>query len=193
MKTNEHTFITYLETLKEDRGALATLRRGLGQPPGTVSDMFRYIVPKLPKEAYPGSWTEKTFYLVASLFALHPEGISDGNLGDHFAALRDPDPDKPQKNDALERRFTALLTAHPEDLHIYLRQAISFLESKSKEGGNKGKINWHQLMWDVSQLGNPEKATYIQKRWANAFWRARKPETQTQSTNPEPILSTQEE
>jgi CRISPR system Cascade subunit CasB len=188
MKTPEHPFITYLETLKEDRGALATLRRGLGQPPGTVSDMFRYVVPQLPGGAYPGSWTEKTYYLVASLFALHPEGISEGNLGNHFADLRDPDPDK---NDALERRFTALLTAHPEDLHIYLRQAISFL--RSKEEGNKGKVNWHQLMWDVSQLGNPEKAPSIQKYWANAFWRSRKSETQTPSTNPEPVLSTQKE
>lgn len=190
MKTKEHHFITYLETLAEskERGALATLRRGLGQPPGTVPDMFRYVVPRLPNEAYPGSWVEKTYYLISSLFALHPESASSGNLGDHFAALRDADPDK---NDALERRFTALLTAHPEDLHIYLRQAVSFL--KSKEEGKKGKVNWHQLIWDVFQLGSPDQSPGVQKRWANAFWRYRKPESETSTVDLQSLNSTQEE
>ena len=178
MKTIEHHFITYLETLaeNEDRGALAALRRGLGQPPGTVPDLFRFVVPHLPEKAYPGSWAERTHYLIASLFALHPESAPVGNLGDHFAAFRDPDPDK---NNALERRFTALLIAHPEDLHIYLRQAVSFL--KSKEEGVKGKVNWHQLMWDVLQLDNPDQAPRVQKRWANAFWRYQRAEEE--STN----------
>jgi CRISPR system Cascade subunit CasB len=176
MKTPPNSFITYLESLAEDRGALAALRRGLGQPPGTVPDMFRYVVPRLPENTYSGSWAEKTHYLIASLYALHPVSISSGNLGDHFARLRDPDP---EKNEALERRFTALLTAHPEDLHIYLRQAISFL--KSKEEGEKGKVNWHALMWDVLALGNPERAPDVQKRWAQSFWRSRRTEEKSLS------------
>jgi CRISPR system Cascade subunit CasB len=162
--TKTHSFITYLETLSEDRGALAALRRGLGQPPGTIPDMFRYVVPMLPKDAYMGGWTERAYYLIAALYALHPANTLDGNLGDHFAANLDPDPDR---NSAIERRFMALLTAHPDDLHIYLRQSISFLRSKEE----KGKVNWHQLMWDVLYLGNPDTATLVQKRWANAFWR----------------------
>ena len=164
MTTREHYFITYLQTLAEDRGALAALRRGLGQPPGTTPDMFRYVVPLLPKDAWPGSWTEKTYYLIASLYAMHTATTAEGNLGDHFAANLDPDP---ERNAAIERRFTALLTAHPDDLSIYLRQAISFLRSKE----DKGRVNWHQLMWDVLQLGQPNTATEVQKRWANAFWR----------------------
>lgn len=35
----KHPYIIYLESLREDRAALAALRRGLGQPPGTVPDM----------------------------------------------------------------------------------------------------------------------------------------------------------
>ncbi len=174
----EHGFITYLEVLKEDRAALAALRRGLGQPPGTVPDMFRYVVPLLPKDTYPGSWTEKTYYLIASLYALHPGNAPEGNLGDHFAATLDSNPDR---NDSIERRFTALLTANPDDLHIYLRQGISFLKSKDE----KGKVNWHQLMWDVLQLGHPDKATGVQKRWANAFWR-RAVSKSTKSNNDQP-------
>ena len=180
MKTSEHHFVTYLENLAqaEDRGALAALRRGLGQPPGTVPDMFRYVVPRLPENAYPGSWAEKIYYLVASLFALHPKSASGGNLGDHFAALREPDPDK---NTALERRFTALLNAHPDDLPDYLRQAISFLRSKDET-----PVNWHELMWHLLQMSDPERAAQIRKRWATSFWRTRSRETEQPSIESTP-------
>lgn len=160
--TQAHNFIQYLETLADDKGALAALRRGLGQPPGTVTDLFRYIIPRLPENVYPGSWSEKTYYLIASLFALHPVNTPTGNMGTHFATLRDPDP---EKNDALERRFTSLLNANPEDFHIFLRQAISFLKSKDET-----PINWHALMWDTLALGNPDRAPLIQKQWAQGFW-----------------------
>ena len=166
--SQEHYFITYLETLAEDRGALAALRRGLGQPPGTVPDMFPYVVPRLPNNVFPGSWPEKSYYLIASLYALHPKSVPIGNLGNHFSTILDPDPDR---NEAIERRFTALLTANPEDLHIYLRQAISFLKSKEET-----PINWHALMWDVLALGYPDRAQGVQKRWANAFWRYKAPD-----------------
>ena len=83
-------------------------------------------------------------------------------MGNQFAATIDP---KSDNHDAVERRFTALLTADPEDLHIYLRQAISFLKSKDTP------VNWHQLMRDILQLGYPDSAQRVQKRWATAFWR----------------------
>ena len=173
MTTLEQYFITYLETLTEDRAALAALRRGLGRPPGTVPEMYPYVVRFLPKKAYPNSWTEQSYYLIAALYALHPESADKGNLGTHFARKLDPNPDL---NAAVERRFTALLTAHPDDLADYLRQAISFLKSKDVE------INWHQLMWDVRDWGNPDRQNWVQKRWAREFWGRRddedeKPET----------------
>lgn len=168
--SQDHGFVTYLASLAENRGALAALRRGLGQPPGTVPDMFRYVVPMLPKAAFPGSWTERSYYLLAALYASHPAvdashpiAAAEGNLGNHFAVHLDMQ--NPERNDAIERRFIALLTAHPDDLHIYLRQAISFLRSKETP------VNWHQLMWDVLQLGYPDSATAVRKRWADAFWR----------------------
>ena len=164
MKILTHNFITYLETLTEDRAALAALRRGLGQPPGTVPDMYPYVVRLLPKDAYPNSWTEQSYYLVAALYALHPESTTVGNLGDHFAKTLDPNPDL---NGATERRFTTLLTAHPDDLSFYLRQAISFLKSKEQA------INWHELMWNVRDWGYPDRQTRVQKRWATQFWRRR--------------------
>lgn len=165
-QAKEHYFITYLETLTEDRAALAALRRGLGQPPGSVPDMHRYIIPLL-QNIYANSWEEEVYYLVASLFALHPESVKEGNLGTHFAQTLDPNPDY---NKAIERRFTALLTAHPQDLPFYLRQAISFLQSKEQA------INWHQLMRDILRWEHPTYATTVQKRWAAQFWRKQKQE-----------------
>ncbi|VAW35184.1 hypothetical protein MNBD_CHLOROFLEXI01-3201 [hydrothermal vent metagenome] len=162
----KHNFVTYLETLQEDRGALAALRRGLGQLPGNAPEMFPYVVNKLPGKAYPGSWTEKTYYLVASLYALHPESATKGNFGTHFAQTLDLK--NPDNNEATERRFTALLTAHAEDLPYYLRQAISFLKSKEVP------VNWHQLMGHLLQWNHPERVINVQKRWAAQFWQRQK-------------------
>ena len=171
--SQNHNFVTYLETLIDDRAALAALRRGLGQPPGTVPDMHRYVIQRLPDYARSGSWTEQVYYLMAALYALHPESAAEGNLGDHFARTLDPNP---EYNTAVERRFTALLVAHPADFHFFLRHAISFLRSKEVA------VNWHQLMWDVLKWDDPDKATQIQKRWAAQFWRRRQLQTDEKST-----------
>jgi CRISPR system Cascade subunit CasB len=165
--TKTYPFITYLEGRRDDRAALAALRRGLGQPPGTVADMYRYVIPWLPADARP--WLEDAYYLVAALFAYHPHPGGKGNVGDHFARARAPQGD----NTAIERRFTALLAAHPDDLDFYLRQAISFLKSKDVP------INWHQLLPDLLAWGRPE--CYVQKAWARAFWGRSAQETQTET------------
>src|SRR5690606_17614688 len=132
------------------------------EPPGSVPGMHRYVVPYLPEYAYPGSWAEQCYYLIAALFAFYPESVDEGNIGSHFAGTLNPDPDL---NKAIERRFTALLTAHPEDLPFYLRQAISFLRAREQP------VNWHQLMWDLLSWGDSERLVGVQKRWAGQFWR----------------------
>ncbi len=156
MTEKTYPFVEYLETLRDDRGALAALRRGLGQPPGTVADMYRYVVPWLADDTPP--WREATYYLVAALFSYHPAAGGHGNMGRHFARAHDPQGD----NTAIERRFTALLAAHPEDLGFYLRQAIGFLRSKEVP------VDWHQLLTDVLAWGHPDR--YVQQQWARAFW-----------------------
>ncbi|HID33062.1 MAG TPA: type I-E CRISPR-associated protein Cse2/CasB, partial [Anaerolineae bacterium] len=113
-----HPFIAYLYALaqREDRQALAHLRRGLGKKPGAAPEMFPYIVPWLPSPLYPQE--EKAYYAIASLFALHPAIVANGNMGDHMAATVEPG-----REDAVERRFVALLASHPDDLPDFLRQA----------------------------------------------------------------------
>jgi CRISPR system Cascade subunit CasB len=160
MEPNTHPFISYLLTLtqSEKRGALAALRRGLGRLPGAAPEMFPYVIPFLPDS--PPTWQEKAYYLVASLFAYHPKTTNDGNLGNHLAQAR-----REGHEQALERRFVALLAAHPDDLPNYLRQIVSFLKSKEVP------INWNQLLNDLQWWGHPDHGDRIRKRWATAFWR----------------------
>lgn len=159
-----HPFVEYLEGLREDRGALAALRRGLGQAPGTVADMYRYVVPWLPSEASRSQ--EAAYYLLAALFGYHSAQGGTGNMGNHFARTCESGAD----NTAIERRFTALLAAHPDDLPSYLRQAVSFLRSEEVP------VNWHQLFYDVLAWPHPDR--YVQKKWANAFWGRSRKETE---------------
>jgi CRISPR system Cascade subunit CasB len=156
-----HPFIRHLQKLADgqDRGALAYLRRGLGQPPGTVADMYRYVEPFLGADA---RYRESAFYLVAALFAFHPSSTDSGDMGKHMAATRTE-----SGADALERRFTALLAAHPDDLPEYLRQAVSFLKSKDVP------VNWNELLRDLQSWG--WEGRLVQKKWARSFWGGRQP------------------
>jgi len=166
MKEQVHPFVEYLESLRDNRAALAALRRGLGQPPGTVADMYRYVVRWLPDDAKP--WREAAYYQIAALFAYHPAEGGQGNMGRHFDAVRRQDPNA--DHTALERRFTALLAAHPEDLDFYLRQAVSFLRSKEVP------INWQRLFYDLRRWGYENRPA--QRDWARAFWgRPKEPKT----------------
>lgn len=163
MSEQQHPFIEYLEKLRdnEERGALAALRRGLGQPVGSAHEMYRYIVPWLDDQS--SAAQEEGYFLVASLFAYHPQPGGVGNLGTSFARARDPQGD----DTAIERRFTALLSAHREDLPFYLRQAISFLRAKEVP------VDYHQLLRDLWAW----ERDYVQRNWAKAFWgRTPKPE-----------------
>jgi CRISPR system Cascade subunit CasB len=167
-------FVEYLIKQKDNRGMLASLRRGLGQPAGTVADMYPYVVPWLPLKT--NQLVESAYYLLASLFAAHPSICTNGNMGAHMrAAIRNEGNEQ-----ATERRFVALLSSHPEDLPVHLRQAISYLRSKEQP------VNWNQLLDDLLHWDHPDR--YIQKRWAGSFWlsiaRSDVPEPPTESTEP---------
>lgn len=163
--TESYPFIDYLEGLvtREDRGALAALRRGLGQPPGAVPAMYRYVVPWLPAEARP--WQEDVYFLVAALFSLHPQPGGVGNLGASFrqAAAKEPaTPSEGERISPIERRFTVLLASHQDDLPDSLRHAIGYLASKDLP------VDWRQLFQDLPRWGDPSR--HVQRDWARAYW-----------------------
>lgn len=155
----EKKFVQYLQTLVAagNRAALAALRRGLSQQPGSVAEMHRYVVPWLPKDQR----REEAYYLVASLFATHPEhhqaeGAEPANLGASFFRLA------AEAGESLEKRFVALLNSHPDDLPQHLRHAVTLLKSKSIP------IDYAQLLHDVQGWGWESRA--VQREWARAFW-----------------------
>jgi len=144
-------FVEHLESLRENRGALASLRRGLGSSPGTVPAMYPYIIPWTPRNRK----VEEACYVVGSLFALYPEAGGTDDLGMAFAKVSDP-------SDSLEKRFVALLNCHYDDLPNHLRQATSLLKSKDIP------INWRELLQDI--MGWEHESRYIQRKWARGFW-----------------------
>ena len=134
-------FIEHLENLelRDARGELAALRRGLQFPPGTCVEMYPYIIPWLGNVK--GKWEKKIYYLIAALYAYHPRSTSVGNIGE---SLRIVYYNRGESN-SVEQRFVALLRSNPNDLHLHLRQVISLLKSESIP------INWHELFYDLKR------------------------------------------
>jgi len=173
--TGPNEFIRYLEQLRdrEDRGALASLRRGLGQPPGAVPEASRVVQYGLTPDT--SEYLETACNIVAPLFALHPKEGGEGNMGNHFRAMCEPiQPGEPLPSN-VERRFMSLLASDIEELPDNLRQAVSLLKSKDIP------VHWRQLLHDV--LAWTHEDGYVQKQWGRAFWRMPKT-TQHNQTQP---------
>lgn len=150
-----HRLVEYLESLrdKKDTAALAKLRRGLGKPKG-IPEMYPFVVRFIEND-----WKdEERAFLVASLFALHPDPAPEGrSMGDVFAGIQ-----RVQKTDSIEKRFVRLLEADIDDIGQHLRQAISLAKSKQIA------VDYHSLMHDLKYWGHDKR--FVQLRWAKDFW-----------------------
>ena len=156
MKENyESLFVKSLEKLyhDRDRAALAKLRRGLGKKEGTP-EMCRYVARFLPDDAK--QYVIERYFLIASLFALHPEPAARGvSLGKAFRAMAENSP-------SVEKRFEHLLSVDAEDLSGHLRQAVSLAKSKGV------RVDFHQLFDDLGKWNYSDRR--VQLRWARDFW-----------------------
>lgn len=161
----DRDFIYYLKSLSErvQRGALAALRRGLGKPPGSEPLTYPYVVPKLPNDLRSPE-DEEPYYLVASLYALHPLSATAGNMGSHLRELtRQSGSDEPPPN--VERRFVLLLSAHPNDLYKLLQPAVNLLKASNVP------INWYQLLHDLKRWHHTDARSDVRRTWATDFWK----------------------
>jgi len=156
-------FVAHLEQLaaRQDLGALAALRRGLGGQPAALAGMFPYVVPWLPRGA--PIWQEDLYYQVAALFALRlqswPADVSGArDFGASFARLAQAGPSE----ESIERRFVALLACHIEELPDQLRHAVSLMRAHSVP------VDWAQLIRDAQ--GWTWESRAVQRRWARSFW-----------------------
>lgn len=171
----EDRFAAYLQELanRDDRAALAALRRGLGRPPGEATEMYPYVVPWAPDGA--GAWLsreETAYYLVAALFGFHPlhrpappdTRPERDNLGAALLALARDDQGHIDMDrlKSIERRFVALLNSHPDDLPTHLRGVIGLLR------GKEIPVNYAQLLRDIIAWDRDDRR--VQRTWARAFW-----------------------
>jgi len=149
---SDDRFVKFLTTLweRQDRGALAHLRRSLGREDAPDATAMRLVVPFLPLE----QWKQRWYYLVGGLFALHPTSGAGGSMGDTFRMLGD--------TPSSEKRFVSLLNSRSDDLPYRLRQAVSL--ARAKDVG----INWGKLLHDL--LRWEHEARFIQAQWARAYW-----------------------
>lgn len=151
---------------RDDRGTLASLRRGMGMQPGAVPETVRIVEHMLDDDDSDN--TRDALYIVGPLYAFHPEskaGDRWNNLGAHFRALAKGGEPSP----SVERRFTMLLASEPDELPDALRQAISLLKSQNVP------VNWQQLFVDVqkwmdrSQYGEAKRKE-VRLAWSRSFW-----------------------
>jgi CRISPR type I-E-associated protein CasB/Cse2 len=146
----ERAFAAYLESLVDrgNRGALASLRRGLGKPSAIAAEMHPYLARWLPGEG--STEDEEGLYLVASLFATWHQGAERSagepplNLGASMAALAR----RKKSGESIERRFVGMLNCHRDELPVHLRQAVGLLR------GNV-RVHWARLLRDVRYWSHP--------------------------------------
>jgi CRISPR system Cascade subunit CasB len=168
----EDRFAEHLAALaeREDRAALAELRRGLGKEPGEVAGAYRLVAAWLSPTA--GRHEEQAYYLAATLFGLHPQSWRPGdvdednagerhrgdrNLGASLAWLA-----RERGREGVERRFVALLDCDRGALPAHLRHAVALLRTEDVP------VDWAQLIRDIRVWDAPHRR--VQRRWARAFW-----------------------
>jgi CRISPR system Cascade subunit CasB len=141
--------LDYLRRVKNDRGAMAELRRALN--------------PAQRHRAWPllarvGGIGDPRIEVIAGLFAYHPEESHSGNLGATCRRLA-------EGNNSFEGRFARLLACDYDEICERLRPVI--LAAKAKGIG----VNYEQLFTDLSFWGDSVKTG-----WAREYWVG--PETQ---------------
>ena len=138
-----------------DRAALAHLRRGLGDPAGTLARVG-WLFNGVPDDRADNALNSAV--LAAGLFAWTKgrcENASNVNFGKASGAGLSED-DKKQR----EKRFTALLDADPTELPFLLRQAVTLIEGTS--------LDWAALITHLMSWDHPDR--WVQKDWARGFW-----------------------
>ncbi len=133
-------FVEALRRAQNDRGKMASLRRGLSA--ATVM--------------------ESVHVDIAAFYATHPKESKDRNLGETCRAVAEPDASgKIPENH--ERRFRRLLACdRTEDLSGQLRTWVRMAASKGVG------LNYEILFDDLAWWNSSAERTRV--RWARSFW-----------------------
>ena len=143
------------------RRTMAELRRGLRDDPRDRLRVLKVVAPILgpPPEERWKIESEEWFYIVAALYASHPEYERDVSLGEAFRRMA-------ADSDSVEQRFMSLLSARPEPdrMRPLLRQAVALLSVNRRPV----PLDWLMLLNDLLLLKNFERD--VKQRWARDFY-----------------------
>ncbi|SDU19406.1 type I-E CRISPR-associated protein Cse2/CasB [Geopseudomonas guangdongensis] len=158
-------FVAHLIQLRgRNSGALAELRRSLSFAPGAHVKAFPYVERFVARDSHPQDAQRLALYLVAGLFALHPQP-APRTLAAAFGELM-----RQRDSDSIEKRFIALLGADAENLADYLRHVISLLAADDI-GLDYASLLDDLRFWLNPRL-DPDARDRIRQRWARDFYRA---------------------
>lgn len=153
-------FVEALRRAQNDRGKMASLRRGLS--PATVMDAWPVVAAMGGQIGQPG---ESVHVDIAALFATHPQEAKARNFGETCRDIALADSSDNSIPESHERRFRRLLACdQAEDLSGQLRTWIRLAAGKGVG------VNYEGLFDDLAWWSS--SADRIRVRWARSFWRA---------------------
>jgi len=162
-------FFSLADESKRDRGTLAGLRKGLGEPRGW-HPAVAMVVDRAIGDVHLRDSQRDVLNMTAALFSIHPnirkrEDRWGTSLLDSLSQLqvslgRTSDEDR----QALDRRVMALLNADQEDVFHHLRHLIRLFRNADVA------IDWIQLAYDLDSWSSTERS--VQRRWARQWWGA---------------------
>lgn len=157
-------FIQYLQNVVEDRGKMATLRKGLieSQRHLTWPLLFRFIDFDRPYHI-------RALQTIAGIFAHHPKNSDQGNFGTMCHKMLDAEEmEKIAKGETgpISRHFQYALAANGEEIFPRVRRMV--MHAKQDEIS----INYVQLTKDLLGWNSSFQKDKIKLRWGKAFWKA---------------------
>lgn len=151
-------FMEKLRKLQNDRGKMASLRRGM--TPATVMEAWPIVASIGGEIGMPG---ESAYLDVAALFASHPVERASGDFGEACQAIALAGASERKIPKSHERRFRRLLAcSDAAELSAQVRTWIRLAASKGIG------INYQSLFSDLHWWNN--SADQIKVRWARSFW-----------------------
>ena len=151
-------FVGALRRTRNDRGKLAALRRGLSENPRMHVDAWPVVA------GLGGDIAQRSYVVLAALFASHPEESGARNLGE---TCRDVSlVDGREMPESSERRFRRLLACGGEVEEV-IRQLPTWIRLAAGKGIG---VNYESLLCDL--LGWEWAADEIRVRWARSFWKS---------------------
>jgi CRISPR type I-E-associated protein CasB/Cse2 len=152
-----HKFVSKLtssqDRSKKDIAMISSLRHGRQFVPGTDPQMHRYVLPYIRDNAT--EWEAQTFYMVGTLFALHPSDTKDKiNFGTSYHRV------SVVTGHNVEKKFLTILASPREDLFSKLLSAVTHLRTASVP------LNWTRLLIDLNYWGKR-----VQLNWGKGYYR----------------------